>query len=73
MCEQAQVKTSRATHETNPDVGANNTYCFTPLSFCGYLLCDTMMVTDTNTKPKENIFKRICKEVELEKVLLKVH
>jgi len=29
-----------------------------------------MMVIDTNTKPKENIFKRICKEVELEKVLL---
>ena len=34
------------------------------------LLSNTMMVIDTNTKPKENIFKRICKEVELEKVLL---
>ena len=41
-----------------------------PLSFCGYLLGNTMMVIDTNTKPKETIFKRICKEVELEKVLL---
>ena len=45
-------------------------YIFFSTEFLWYLLCNTMMVIDTNTKPKENIFKRICKEVELEKVLL---
>lgn len=59
---------SRATHKTNPDAWAINS--FVPLIFCGCLSCNTIMVIDTNTKPNENIFKRIYKEVRLEKFLL---